>query len=465
MITDCGAEATTGIGMANKTMTNPRKNAHVKVYVETYGCTLNQADSDLISWELRKRKYASSDSEKNADVVIINTCTVKSATENKIVERIRRLVAGKKPIVISGCMSANEKLIRKIAPNAPIVGTASIFQITNAIEDALSGIGTVYKNKEDKETLFRPITAPIMRIPICEGCTNNCYFCQTKIARPFLFSYRPKTILRWIEDGVTHGAKEIQLTAMDTGVYGMGIKTGNETGSNLETNLPSLLSAICKTKGNFRVRLGMINPQHAKRMCEQLISAMTHKKMYKFLHVPVQSGSERVCRDMNRKHTVKDFVAVAEAARKKIPNITIATDIIVGYPTETEADFEDTVRLMEKVKPEIVNVSKFSPRDGTIARGIKQLSTQVVKGRSVRLTAVVRKIGAEKNKKFLGRIVEVLITGRRKQHGVRHSGDYTGRTIEYRQVAVKGFTGKIGDWVNVRIARTNYSGLVGITPT
>ena len=282
-----------------------------KVYIETYGCTLNQSDSDIISLSLKKSGYELTASESSADTVVINTCTVKGATENKIAERMKKLTKNKVPLVIAGCMSANERLIKKINPHAAIVGTTSIASVAKAVNDALSGNGTVYKNREDKETASRPITAPIMRIPICEGCTSKCHFCQTKIARPFLFSYHPKTILKWVEDGMAHGAKEIQLTAMDSGVYGIGSKTGTET------DLPALLSAICKTKGDFRVRLGMINPQHAKRMLGALVKALSHERMYKFIHIPVQSGSERVCMEMNRQHTVKDFYEVVDAMRKK----------------------------------------------------------------------------------------------------------------------------------------------------
>jgi len=422
------------------------------VYIETYGCTLNQSDSDIISLSLKKSGYELTTSESFADAVVINTCTVKGATENKISERMKKLTQNKVPLVIAGCMSANERLIKKINPHAAIVGTTSITSVAEAINDALSGNGTVFKNREDKETIGRPVSAPIMRIPICEGCTSRCHFCQTKIARPFLFSYQPKTILKWVEDGIKQRVKEIQLTAMDAGVYGMGLET--------QIDLPSLLSAICETEGDFRVRLGMINPQHAKRMCEPLISALAHEKMYKFIHIPVQTGSERVCKEMNRQHTVKNFYEIVDVMRKKIPNITIATDIIVGYPTETKEDFEETVRLIETIQPDIVNISKFSPREGTIAKKMKQLPTQIVKKRSAKLAEVARQIQTEKNKKFIGKVVHVMITERQQQNG-RHGGDYTGRTNEYKQVAVKGFKGKIGEWVKGKIIGANYGGLIG----
>jgi MiaB-like tRNA modifying enzyme len=413
------------------------------VFLETYGCTLNQSDSDVIRNILETHGYSIAQDESSADVVIINTCTVKGATENKIITRIESLVKRKKPVVIAGCMSANEKLIKRIAPSAPIVGTISISHIADAVRDALNGVGAIYKSREDKAMIFRPSSAPIMRIPICEGCTSNCYFCQTKIARPFLFSYKPKTIARWVENAIENGAKEIQLTAMDSGVYGI----------DLGTNLAELLKNICAIDGEFRVRLGMINPQHAKRLGDDLINALMHEKMYKFLHVPVQTGSEDVCRAMNRQHTVADFVEVVKNAREKISDITIATDIIVGYPTETDEDFEKTIKLIKVVKPDIVNISKFSPREGTVAKKLKQLPTQVIAKRSRELTTLVKEIAREKNKALIGKYYNVLVTEKQK--------NFTGRTMSYKQVVLRNFKGSLGEFVKVEIEDANHGSLFG----
>lgn len=415
-----------------------------RVAVVTYGCTLNQADSDIIQGTLSERGYCISGPE-GADVIILNTCTVKGPTENKIIERIkslenRKLKTGNGQLVISGCMAANVQKLRRYT-SAPIVWPGALARIGDAVEDALSGQVTEYREPGTKEGLPRLITKPIMRLGIAEGCTNSCYFCQTKLARPGLKSMNPKQVLQLVSEGARQGVKEIQLTAMDTGVYGM----------DLGTSLPELLNCIHEVEGDFLVRLGMINPEHVLRMREELIDALKRGKMYKFLHAPVQSGSERVCKEMNRRHSVEEFEEIVQEFRKEIPGITIATDIIVGYPRETQDDFSRTLDLVERVKPDVVNLSKFSPRPGTKAKELPQLHNDEIKRRSVEATKMVRRVLEEKNKRYIGRELDVLITEKQKS--------FTGRTINYKQVVVKDYEGGLGEMVKVKIEDANHGSL------
>ncbi|MDD5023018.1 MAG: tRNA (N(6)-L-threonylcarbamoyladenosine(37)-C(2))-methylthiotransferase, partial [Candidatus ainarchaeum sp.] len=345
--------------------------------------------------------------EEKADVVILNTCTVKGATENKIMKRIERLK--NKKLIIAGCMGINENRIRKIRKNAVIVHPGALGNIVDAVKNCTSGKIRTYREIEEKDNFPREITYPIYRMPIQEGCVGNCYFCQTKIARPKLMSYNKERVISLITEAVSKGAKEIQLTGMDTGAY--GIERG--------TTLVELLKEISEIPGEFKVRLGMINPAHAKRMIKGIIKQMSNSKFYKFIHLPVQTGSEKVCKEMNRSHTVKDFVYCVEKFRKEIPDILIATDIIVGYPTEKEEDFEETKKLLSKTKPDIVNISKFTPRPGTKAKEMKQLDSKIVKNRSSELTELSRKIALDNNRKIIGKKYTVRITEKQK--------DFTGR--------------------------------------
>lgn len=420
-----------------------------KVYLVTYGCTLNQADSDILRALLIQGGHQLVDNEAESDVVILNTCTVKGATDNRITERIRRLRRAGKPFVIAGCMTANGAKLRKIAPLAPIVGTSSLKNIHPAVLAALDGRPEVFKSYESKDALPKLLTIPIARIPINDGCVSSCNFCQTKLARPFLRSYSPKTVVKWVDAAVAQGAKEIQLTSMDSGAYGLDIKT------NLVVLLNSIANDDSSTKqdSEFFIRLGMINPDHAKRMLPDLIRLLKHDRFYRFIHIPVQSGSEKVCKDMNRAHSVKDFVDIVEAIRKELPDATIATDIIVGYPTETEDDFEQTKALLINTKPDITNISRFSPRPGTRAKELKQLPVAEVKRRSGEIAVLVKKIGEERRRRFIGREFRVLITEKQK--------DFTGRNINYAQVVVKGFRGKPGDFILVRITDANHGSLFG----
>jgi len=435
-----------------------------RVALQTYGCTLNQADSDIIEGILANSGYDIVD-EDEADVIIINTCTVKGPTENKIIERIKGLEIRKREtgpieagasmvhgtklrsignpkLVFCGCMAANSEKLRKIS-DAPIVWPGALANIAEAVEDALMGQVTEYKEMESKDNLARVYSKPIMRIGIAEGCTSNCHFCQTKLARPGLKSMSPQRILQIASQSIAMGAKEIQLTAMDTGAYGL----------DLDYPLPRLLRCIDELEGDFSVRLGMINPDHVKRLLPELIDAMKGKHIYRFLHIPVQSGSEKVCNDMGRKHTVEDFVDIIERFRQEIPDITIATDVIVGYPTETRDDFSKTLDLLTHMRLDVINLSKFSPRPGTAAKELPQLHNDEIKRRSIEATEHIRRVLANRNREYVGKGLDVLITEKKR--------DYTGRTPNYKQVVVKGFAGELGERLKVRITDANHGSLIG----
>ncbi len=422
-----------------------------KVYIETYGCTLNQADSDILRAILKDERYELVDRESESDVVVLNTCTVKGATENKILERMRRLGKAGKRFVVAGCMTADEGRIRKAAPLSPILGTSSLKFIADAVQDSIEGRPSIRKAPGSKDGLPKLLTAPISRIPINDGCVSSCHFCQTKLARPYLRSYSPKTVVKWINSSVAGGAREIQLTSMDSGAYGKDIRT----------DLVSLMELIgaddseSRPPGEFLVRLGMINPDHARRMLGRIIGALSGPRFYKFLHVPVQSGSEKVCSEMNRDHTVRDFLDIVSGVREEIPDATIATDIIVGYPTETEDDFKETIELLREAKPDITNVSRFSPRPGTKAKEMEQLPDSIIKRRSGECAALVRKISEERRRPYIGRSCRVLITEKER--------DFKGRDISYHQVVVKDFAGKLGDFAQVRITGANHGSLFSKT--
>lgn len=412
----------------------------MKIYIETYGCTLNQADGDLIQGILRKAGHHIVLDLRKADVVVLNTCTVKGATENKILKRLERLKDRK--IIVTGCLSINEKRVKKIKPNLVLLYPGAVREIEKAVQDCYAGKNTTYRNSTEKEDSPRMITSPITRIPIQEGCVGSCYFCQTKFARPKLVSYKKERILEWIKKGIKKGAKEIQVTGMDSGAYGIDRKT----------NLIELLEEINKIKGDFKVRIGMINPIHVKRMIKRLIKILKKDKFYKFIHMPVQTGSERICKNMNRPHTVKDFSLCVRKIRKEIPQVTISTDIIVGYPNEKEKDFESTKELIKKIKPDVVNISKFTPRPGTKAKNMKQTDSKIVKRRTVELAKLCKRIAYENNSKLIGREYEVVITEKQK--------DWTGRNKYYKPIVVKKFYGKIGEKIKVKIRRANHSSLI-----
>jgi MiaB-like tRNA modifying enzyme len=413
-----------------------------KICIETYGCTLNQADSDIMKGILNANGHIIENDEKKADIIVLNTCTVKGATESRIMERIRSLAKGGKPIVVAGCLVVNKERIKGIVPDVVLVWPSAISKIVDAIAMAKKGIACEIRDRK-KDYYIRHFTSPILRIPIGEGCAGNCHFCQTRQARPVLSNYPARTIMEWTARGVERGAREIQLTSMDCGCYGIGNNT----------SLPQLLDKLCAIEGDFRIRLGMINPEHILTMEKELADALNHKKMFSFLHAPVQSGSDKVCELMNRKHSASDFIGISVRMKKQVPELLIATDIIVGYPGEDEEDFMDTKRMLQRVRPDVVNISKFSPRPGTRAKDMEKIPSEEVKRRSADLSELLREMRVEKNKEMIGKTLDVLVTEKKK--------DYTARANNYKQVVVKNYSGGLGEWIRVRIDDACHSAVIG----
>jgi len=416
----------------------------MKVFIETYGCTLNQSDSEVMKGVLAEKGVELCSTPDKADVIILNTCFVKTPTHQKIVERLKKL--SNRKVVVAGCMpSANREVVERAIPHASLLSPFSLSHVYEAVMAAYRNEKAVFLSKkpEEKYSLPKIREGVIARIPVSEGCASSCSFCVTKLARPVLFSYDEEKIVEEIRRCVKNGFREIQLTSMDVGAYGV----------DKNTNLVSLLGKIDEIEGRFLVRVGMMNPQHALRMLPQLIGAFQSKKLYKFLHLPLQSGDDGVLKDMNRMYSVDNFLEVVSEFRKHIPELTLATDVIVGFPTETEDAFERTLEVVKKIQPDVVNNSKFFPRPGTRAAKMKQLPGEVVAGRSRRMSQLCRELALERNRKLIGKTFEVLITEKREE-GV------AGRNPSYKQVLLN--HGKLGEFVNATICDATSCYLRGI---
>lgn len=403
----------------------------LRVFIRTYGCTLNQSDSEAMAGVLLADGMAVVDEERDADVVVLNTCTVKGATEQKTMHEIGRLRKLGKRIVVAGCIpSADLALVRRHAPDAPAVGTRALARIADAVRAADAGKKSEYFSDEERKLeLPRARGRVIARVPVAEGCVGACAFCATRIARGKLHSYSEEEIVAEVKKCVKRGCVEIQLTAQDMGAYGLDIGT----------DLASLLEKVAKIPGEFRVRVGMMNPGLVKRILPSLLKAFRPRKIYKFAHLPVQSGNDAVLKSMKRGYSVREFKSIAKAFRKEFPGITIATDIIVGYPTETRKAFLDTMRLAREMKFEVANISKFTPRPGTEGAKLKPLPNLEVKRRSEEISALCRKISLARNRKLVGKELALLASGQGKA-----------RTDEYKLVHIEG---KEGRFVRARITR------------
>ncbi len=344
----------------------------MKIFIKTYGCQANIADSERMAGILESRGHEIVGSENEADKIIVNSCSVKNKTQSKILHYIREQVADKE-VYVGGCLTKTLKVDEHVPLVRGVFDTNSIMDV----EEVLVEGGRYFSDKKENRVL-----SPIIRkdkkigiVPIGEGCLNNCTFCATKLSRGNLKSYRIGDIKRAVEKAVNEGCEKIYLTSQDNGCYG----------KDIGTNLPELLNEVVQVKGDYKIRVGMMNPWHLRKILSLLIKSFRNNKIMKFIHIPVQSGSEKVLKDMKRIHTVEEFKEVVKVFRANFSEVTIATDVIVGYPTESEEDFQMTLDLVSEIKPEVINKASFSSRPGTAASKLKKIPTEIIKNRTRRL--------------------------------------------------------------------------------
>ena len=416
-----------------------------RIHVEAYGCSASSADSEMISGLIVNGGHTVAESAAESDLSVIVTCSVKDATANRMIHRIKSLGSG--PLVVAGCLpKAEPKTVERFAPGASMMGPGSIGRTLQVVESALGGVRTVALEDTDLSKVGLPrvrLNPAVGIIEIASGCMSECTFCQTKLAKGGLTSYRVGDIVRQAEADVADGCKEIWLSSTDNGCYGLDIGS----------DLPELIDAVSAVPRDFMVRVGMMNPMYMPRIRDGLLSSFESERVYRFLHVPVQSGSNRVLADMRRGHTAETFRDVAKRFRRKFGRFTISTDIIVGFPTETTSDFEETVRLLEETRPDIVNLSRYSARPGTPAAEMEQVDVAEVKRRSKRIFELSCRISLEHNRKWIGWSGPVVF-GETAEDGVR------GRNYAYKPVFV-GEPTDIGSVHTVEITSATNHSLVG----
>lgn len=422
-----------------------------KVWIEAYGCSASMADSEMIGGILKESGYEIATKRSESALNLIVTCSVKDTTEHKMMSRIRTMVKSGKPLVVAGCLpKADKAKIESASSSASLIGPNSIDKAPDAVRSALSGdrLVALKDSQLDKVNIPRVRLNPVISIvEIANGCMSECTFCQTKIAKGWLRSYRIGDIVRQIKSDIKSGCKEVWLSSTDNGCYGRDI----------DSNLVDLLQACCSIEGNFKIRVGMMNPMYLPAILDRMVRLFCENdKLFKFLHIPVQSGSNRVLRKMKRGHTSKTFIDIVQAFRDRIPEMTISTDIIVGFPSETEDDFKQTIDLLERSEPDTVNISRYAARPKTEASGWKEMkvSSQVSKERSKYLHTLTRRIAKKRNSLWREWQGEIVIdeTGKVMQ----------GRNYAYKPVVISSSTSSstanivdrqilLGDMVNVKI--------------
>lgn len=413
----------------------------MKVYLEVYGCTANKSDASLVKGILKENNHEIVDEIKYADALILLTCTVIDTTEQRMLSRLKVLKNTGKEIIVGGCMaSVQSEKVKSIAPNVKLLPPQHSYKILDVLNNNKPNLK--FENKTRFSKYFEDIFAPIS---IAEGCNFSCSYCITTKARGKLKSYPIEEIIKDIRSAIRQGCKEIQLTSQDTSSY--GLDNGH--------NLGELLTNISCINGQFRVRIGMMNPYTCLKNLNSIVNGFKSSNIYKFLHLPVQSGDNLILEKMNRKYLVDDFLKIISKFRKTFPDITISTDIIVGFPTETDNQFKHTVGLLKKVKPDITNITRYSARPYTKAKRLNgRVDTNIVKKRSKYLTELCSRISKQKNLKHVGRTYNVLVTEKGK------NDTFVGRSENYKPVVLreKAEIGKIKK-VKIKIAESTF--LVG----
>jgi len=423
----------------------------MKVYIETYGCSANKSDSEIMAGLLKKNGFDIVPIS-SADVIIINTCFVKKPTEQKIFHRIEDLQKKFpwKKMIIVGCMpEVLSKKLREIAPNASLISTHHVKDIVNVVNAVIKGrrIELIGKSKNVKVCIEKFRENPLINIvQIASGCKSACSYCCVKLAKGDLFSYPIDLIVNDIKKGLKDGCKEIWLTSQDCGCYGFDINT----------NIAELLENIVKIRRKFFIRVGMMNPQHIYNFLDELIEVYKNPKIYKFIHIPVQSGSDKILKLMKRGYKIEKFRYIIKRFKKEFPYITISTDIIVGFPYETGNDFMKTVNLLKWLKPDVTNISRFGPRPFTEAEKMKMIENKIIKKRSKIIGEISKNISFLNNKKWVGWEGEVFINEIGK-----FKNQYIGRNFAYKPVLIESKKNLLGKFLNVKIIEAKNSHLVG----
>ncbi len=324
----------------------------MKVYVEAYGCTQNYGEARLMQEALVGSGHTLTQSEGDADAHVLVTCTVIETTERKMVRRMTELASYEKPLVVAGCMAAAQRdRVQAIVPRAKLLPPRKWPQIVELLD---AGTACGDRAAELESAAFGWHDAIV---PIAQGCAGRCTYCITRVARGRVASIPVEAIVAQVRRHVERGIREIKLTGQDTAAYGL------DTG----TNLAALLRAINEIRAPLRMRVGMADPLTVYPIVDELVAAYASEKIFKFLHLPVQSGSDRILEAMRREYFVAQFEEIVRTFRRTCPELTLSTDIIVGFPGETEEEFEATMELVRRVRPDIVNVTRFSPRNSTPA--------------------------------------------------------------------------------------------------
>lgn len=430
------------------------KNKNLKYSILTMGCQLNENDSEKIAGMLEKMGFEEISNYKDADLVIFNTCCVRENAEERLFGKIGEIKKIKESrnviLAIGGCMMQEEGMLQKIKKSYPFVnvifGTHTMQNLPENIYKSLIENEKVKDVIDIDGEIFEGL--PIKRnnkfkasVTIMYGCNNFCTYCIVPYVRGRERSRQPEKILEEVKSLAKEGYKEITLLGQNVNSY---------VGNDKIKNFADLLNEVCKINGIERVRF--ISP-HPKDFTDDVIEAIANNdKICKIIHLPLQSGNTKVLKEMNRRYTKEQYLSLVQKMKERIPGVELSTDIIVGFPGETDEEFEDTLDVVKKVNFEQIFMFIYSVREGTIAEKMEQVPEEVKHIRFEKLKELYDSRVDENNEKYLDTVQKLLIEGKSKNNDEM----FEGRTDTNKVVVFKpNKENKIGDIVSVKITEAH----------
>lgn len=434
-----------------------------KYCVVTYGCQMNLHESEKISGILSGMGMSAVNEPENADVMVFNTCCIRDTAERRALGNIGKMKELKKKnknllIVVTGCMTQQngfaENMKERYQYIDVILGTHNISDLENQIRIRLEKkkrVAAVLDTDgyiDDETTPVTRTSFPNAWVNINYGCNNFCTYCIVPYVRGRERSRDMKSIISECEKLINDGYKEITLLGQNVNSYGNDVPDEN-------VNFANLLREVAKIDGKFRIRF---MTSHPKDLTEDVVKAIRdNDKICNNIHLPIQAGSNSVLKNMNRRYTREHYLGLIDMIRRYLPDCGITTDIMVGFPYETEEDFLDTMEIVEKVRFSTAFTFIYSVRKGTKAAEMPQIPYEIKQNRIKRLIARQNEITEEISKDYVGNVYEILVEGMQE----KKNGYVVGRTESGRLVSAKGDESMIGEFKNVKITAVKNAQLLG----
>lgn len=423
-----------------------------RIHVKTFGCPHNQSDGEYLAGQLKDYGYTLVDSLEESDAIVINSCTVKHPSETRALNLVSNAQDLGKGVVLAGCVPSSNRQLADKLEGVSMLDVTQLDRIVEVVEETVKG-NTV--KLMEKRSDLPSLSLPKVRkhrlaeiITINAGCLGSCTYCKTKMSRGKVVSYPIDAIIQRALESAGEGVCQIELASEDMGAYGLDI------GTNIAELLRRLSDTLMRTHPGVMIRTGMTNPPFIMQHVDDIIEVLNRPNVHAFMHIPVQSGSDQVLRAMRREYTVADFSYLADRLKAGVPELFLLTDIICGFPTESEEDWQETMALCKKYKFQGIHISQFYARPGTAAARLKPLKSHIGKDRYKQLADLVTSY--DRNEHLLGREERVWFadTEQERSKGTNAQGQTVGRTKSFAKVLVPRDDSLLGRSAIVRISST-----------